>query len=126
MNTWCTGNSNGNKTATNATKGLIVNGALSVGSIYSNSDKNEKLVGEEKKSDEEVQQGGTQDSKWISNEEMVKVCPDIVLKDYQLIGVNWMALLHRLKFEVRADFKAKSKKNDSVKRNVNGVLADEM
>jgi SNF2 family DNA or RNA helicase len=67
--------------------------------------------------------------KWISQEEMKSVCPNISLKEYQLIGVNWLALLHSLTFELP------DKNNNTVKntrkkggngRNVNGVLADEM
>lgn len=41
--------------------------------------------------------------------------PNIQLKEYQWIGVNWMALLHTMKCNV-----------DGKKTNVNGVLADEM
>ena len=50
MSTWCTANRNGITAVGATTNGLI--GALFVGSIYSNSDKNEKVVGEEKKNDQ--------------------------------------------------------------------------
>lgn len=54
---------------------------------------------------------------WISQEVMRDILPDVTLADYQLIGVNWMALLHGMKCEVTG--------RDS-HTNVNGVLADEM
>lgn len=54
---------------------------------------------------------------FISPELMKEICPNITLAGYQIIGVNWMALLHGMKVAVDG-----SKK----KTNVNGVLADEM
>jgi hypothetical protein len=86
---------------------------------------------------------------WISNDTMCRLCPKIKLADYQLIGVNWMALLHSMKCDLtqkngdmvasggNADSeddddeeygKAPKKKNSrsGKKANVNGVLADEM
>jgi hypothetical protein len=124
LRTWCIGGDTNVKNDTaNATKGLIVNGALSFGAINK---EDSTLVGEEKKSEEEEEVKRSEESNWISNEEMVKVCPDIILKDYQLIGVNWMALLHNLTFEMESKVKGKRKKIDKRGRNVNGVLADEM
>jgi len=70
--------------------------------------------------------GGKSD--WISHEDMKVVCPTVTLGDYQLIGVNWMALLHRLTFD-QGGKKTKRKKDvrvDNDGMNVNGVLADEM
>ena len=52
---------------------------------------------------------------WISKEEMRRVCPNVTLSDYQLVGVNWMALLHGMQCNI-----------DNRNTNVNGVLADEM
>jgi SNF2 family DNA or RNA helicase len=57
------------------------------------------------------------DHSWISQELMRKICPNVTLANYQLIGVNWMALLHGMKCEV------KGRKSHT---NVNGILADEM
>lgn len=79
-----------------ATKGMIVDGALSMFEI----------VGESKSS------GHT----WISRKVMETVCPKVKLADYQLIGVNWLALLHGMEVEV----------GDGKMTNVNGVLADSM
>lgn len=53
---------------------------------------------------------------WISHELMQTICPEVKLADYQLVGINWLALLHGLTCDV--DGKEAS--------NVNGVLADEM
>jgi hypothetical protein len=76
--------------------GIIVDGALSLLSVKSLHSSNHS---------------------WISQEVMQKVCPLVTLAEYQLIGVNWLALLHGLKFDV-----------DGMKSgaNVNGILADEM
>lgn len=57
----------------------------------------------------------THDHKWISRETMEKIVPNVVLAEYQLIGVNWMALLDGLKCEVQGLKK---------QANVNGILAD--
>jgi hypothetical protein len=42
----------------------------------------------------------------LYDEDIAKLCPDLSLKGYQLVGVNWLKLLHQ--------------------HNVNGVLADDM
>lgn len=55
------------------------------------------------------------DHTWISKELMSEICPSVTLADYQLIGVNWIALLHGLKSETEG---SKSYTN------VNGILAD--
>lgn len=62
-------------------------------------------------------QGKSSSHAWISQEEMKTVCPNVTLADYQLIGVNWIALLHGLTCDMDG------KKGGT---NVNGVLADEM
>ena len=54
---------------------------------------------------------------WISQDVMKTICPQVKLADYQLIGVNWLALLHGLTCDVDG------KKGGM---NVNGILADEM
>mmetsp|Transcript_14588 Transcript_14588/g.35477 ORF Transcript_14588/g.35477 Transcript_14588/m.35477 type:complete len:1202 (+) Transcript_14588:225-3830(+) len=59
------------------------------------------------------------DNEWITAETMREVCPDVKLADYQLVGVNWMALLNGMECEVGT-------RGNTKKTNVNGVLADEM
>jgi hypothetical protein len=79
-----------------AVDGMIVNGALALGQGT----------------------GGKKDHTWISAETLKDILPpDIKLADYQLIGVNWMALLHGMKVEVEGN---------RTYANVNGILADEM
>jgi hypothetical protein len=62
----------------------------------------------------ECGQSNASSHSWISQEVMQKVCPQVTLADYQLIGVNWLALLHGLTCDVDG------KKGGT---NVNGVLA---
>ena len=78
-----------------ASKGMIVDGALALHEIDS-----ERTT-----------------HSWISQKEIQKILPLVKLADYQLIGVNWLALLHGMKVTLQG-----SKK----KTNVNGVLADVM
>ena len=61
---------------------------------------------------------GEGDDMWISDETMKEILPNVKLAEYQLLGVNWMALLNRSMFG-----KVKSGKKGGV---VNGILADEM
>mmetsp|Transcript_14357 Transcript_14357/g.16695 ORF Transcript_14357/g.16695 Transcript_14357/m.16695 type:complete len:1184 (-) Transcript_14357:410-3961(-) len=132
---WCVGDDDGKNDASKqddkyAPKSLILNGALSLTSSHLDKEENsESNFIEEKKVEENVNETSkTNDIKWISNDEMRKVCPDIILKNYQLLGVNWMALLHHLTFDIKSTKstkKAKAKSGDGG-RNVNGVLADEM
>ncbi|KAL3920576.1 MAG: hypothetical protein SGILL_003192 [Bacillariaceae sp.] len=83
-----------------AIQGIIVDGAVSLGNL---------MV------DKVSQKRSGADYEWISQDEMRQACPDVKLSDYQLVGVNWMRLLHGMKCTV-------GKKAT----NVNGVLADEM
>mmetsp|Transcript_64570 Transcript_64570/g.76451 ORF Transcript_64570/g.76451 Transcript_64570/m.76451 type:complete len:634 (-) Transcript_64570:75-1976(-) len=53
----------------------------------------------------------------VTKEIVSKICPGLVLGDYQLMGVNWMALLSDMTFEEEGTKKL---------TRVNGVLADEM
>jgi hypothetical protein len=78
-----------------ATMGLITNGALSLSTM--------------------AHAQNSKDHKWISAEVMASICPNITLAEYQLIGVNWMALLHGMKCKVNGS------RGHS---NVNGILAD--
>jgi hypothetical protein len=81
-----------------ATKGIIVNGALAAFHV------------------DEAKVAANHVHSWISQEEMRRICPKIKLADYQLIGVNWLALLHGMRVDV----------GGSKDTNVNGVLADVM
>jgi hypothetical protein len=91
--------SDGSQGGDNGTiQGILVDGALSLGKLG------------------DMSSGyNDTDHEWISKEEMEKACPDVTLSDYQLIGVNWLSLLHGMKCKVG--------KKDT---NVNGILADEM
>ncbi|KAL3786634.1 hypothetical protein HJC23_006830 [Cyclotella cryptica] len=60
------------------------------------------------------------DNQWISKETMKKIMPRVELAEYQLLGVNWMALLNRL------TFMKGGKRGKDGKMNVSGILADEM
>eukprot|EP00554_Chaetoceros_debilis_P002425 CAMPEP_0194085366 /NCGR_PEP_ID=MMETSP0149-20130528/17372_1 /TAXON_ID=122233 /ORGANISM="Chaetoceros debilis, Strain MM31A-1" /LENGTH=1145 /DNA_ID=CAMNT_0038768237 /DNA_START=83 /DNA_END=3520 /DNA_ORIENTATION=+ len=131
MTKWFQGDSNSNNEV--VPKGMILDGALSLSSLQKKKEMN-KVDGEEKKDDENdgFASGviGENDANWISQETMQQICPQIILKDYQLIGVNWMALLNRLTFGLdakdRTSNETKKKKKGGTGRNVNGVLADEM
>ena len=94
---WCGG---GNKV-----KGLIMgeDGALNLSGV---GDKGMQVV------------AGKDDEMWISNETMKAILPDVKLAEYQLLGVNWLALLNRTVFG-----NGKGRKG---MMNVNGILADEM
>ena len=79
-----------------ATDGMIVDGALALSTVG----------------------GGDAvdtDHTWISEETMKAILPDVTLSEYQLIGINWLALLHSMKCEVEGTKKY---------TNVNGILAD--
>lgn len=82
------------KWSNSAVEGMIVDGAISLGEAKG------------------------RDHTWISQESLRDIVPpEIKLADYQLIGVNWMALLHGMKCEVEGN---------QTYTNVNGILADEM
>lgn len=102
--------------------GLIVDGAIALSYLQN---QNENNHAEEKKEDGVAEH--RKDEHWITNEDMMRVCPNITLKDYQLIGVNWMALLNRSTFVMEsAKDNNKKKRKGGNGKNVNGVLADEM
>lgn len=94
MSVWMTGDD-----GEAASKGMIVDGALSMGTIAGLS-----LASKQSRHE------------WISQEKMMEICPHVKLSNYQLIGVNWLSLLHGMKCNIEG------KRNT----NVNGVLADEM
>lgn len=82
------------KWSNSALEGMIVDGAIALGEAKG------------------------RDHTWISPESLKDIVPpEIKLADYQLIGVNWMALLHGMKCEVEGN---------KTYANVNGILADEM
>jgi hypothetical protein len=63
-------------------------------------------------------------SPWISEDTMRQACPGVTLSKYQLIGVNWLALLHGMKCTLnQQQHQQGGGKEDTP---VNGVLADEM
>ena len=66
----------------------------------------------------ETIQIGSNDPLWITDATMKQIMPDVKLAEYQLLGVNWMALLNRTKFGL------KGKNGEGL--TVNGILADEM
>ncbi len=99
------------------TKDIASDGALAASSIISCS-------AEEKKEENSLTREQQRYSYWITNDEMRTVCPNVTLKEYQLIGVNWMALLHRMTFDIKANNSRSSKRKRGTR--VNGVLADGM
>ncbi|GFH51369.1 SWI/SNF-related matrix-associated actin-dependent regulator of chromatin subfamily A containing DEAD/H box 1 [Chaetoceros tenuissimus] len=101
--------------------GLIVDGAIALSYLQN---QNENNHAEEKKEDGMAEH--KKDEDWITNEDMMRVCPNITLKDYQLVGVNWMALLNRSTFVMESAKDSKKKRKGGNGKNVNGVLADEM
>lgn len=90
------------ETETTTVQGMIVDGALALSTIAASTT--------------------TQETTLVSREALAKcLSSDIVIPDYQLIGVNWMALMDTLECnDTRTGRKGKKKSN------VNGVLADEM
>ncbi len=99
----------GNKEGGGAIQGIIVDGALSFGNI------DESKSGKDKESPSNGK-GDNDTHTWISQAVMAKAIPNVKLSQYQLIGVNWMALLNGMTCEV----------GTKGTKNVNGVLADEM
>jgi len=89
-------------------QGIIVDGALSLGNL------------DNKKEDSTSTGNRDSDSNTcnfiVSKTEMEKAIPNVKLSNYQLVGVNWMALLNGMTCDV----------GTKGKKNVNGVLADEM
>lgn len=64
------------------------------------------------------------DKTWISKETMKQVLPNVDLAEYQLLGLNWMALLNRTTFGSRGSKKSSDGRDLGVA--VNGILADEV
>lgn len=114
MTKWFQGDSKSNNEL--VPKGMILDGALALSSLQKKKAAC-KVDGEEKNDEENdgfaSDAIGKSDANWISQETMQKICPQIILKDYQLIGVNWMALLNRLTFGL--DIKDRAK-NESKRR----------
>lgn len=80
-------------------QGIISDGAVSLGNI------NAAAI--------------SRDHRWVTSEAMIAICPNVKLSEYQLVGVNWMALLDGMTCDVGV-------KGDTTQTRVNGVLADEM
>ena len=116
MTQWCS-SENDTKDARKPMSGMLVaDGAMSAGSVSAtNGDANKGVA-------DELKEGISFSSspRWIPRDEIERTCPGLRLADYQLIGVNWLALLSTLTYEVE------EKKGKCRVSNVNGVLADEM
>jgi len=119
---WCGGNER-------AVQGLIVGkeeGALGMGGASAFG----PLANKHKHSNSNRNADGDPDAMWISKEVMSDILPKVELAEYQLLGVNWMALLNRLTFGGKTNEKTKHRKNHGKKNGrgltVNGILADEM
>ena len=105
-----------------AIDGIIVDGALALSTIAAatkhngNHDDDDDTTRDDRKmasrSNDDNVMGGHE---WISNDVMVQILPNVKLSEYQLIGVNWIALLHGMKCEVEGT---------NQHTNVNGILAD--
>ena len=105
MSGWFRNDSKNQKENGGAIQGIIVDGALALGNV------------DESNSENDDNGDSSSSHKWISKAVMAKAIPKVTLSGYQLIGVNWMALLNGMTCDV-------GKKG--TKKNVNGVLADEM
>ena len=113
MTQWCVETSENEVTGGKGiVQGMLVsNGALSAGSVaVSSSGKNVA---------EELKRGLSFSAtpRWIEREEIEELCPGLRLADYQVVGVNWLALLYTLTYKVEETGRIS---------HVNGVLADEM
>lgn len=69
------------------------------------------------------------DGAWISEETMKDILPNVKLAEYQLLGVNWMALLNRSKFGEGANTLGDNKggtggEGRGRRMNVNGILGE--
>ena len=115
-------NDNLNGDGNDVPKGMIIDGAIALSSVNMQT-KSSGTSQEEKKQDSDDVQCN---DRWITKEEMQRVCPKLILKDYQLIGVNWLALLHSETFVMGSDESEKKRRKGGNGRNVNGVLADEV
>jgi len=95
-----------NSTNVQSMNGMIVDGALALTQVCDDNN---------------------HDEDWLSGEELANcISPNVTLADYQIIGVNWMALMDRLECDMHASEESGKKSKKSTKTNVNGVLADEM
>jgi len=105
-----------NKNNNGSVQGIIMDGAIALGNLdESKSGLNDN--GDEQSNDKKINGNANNNNhRWISQSVMAKACPDVTLSPYQLVGVNWMALLNGMTCEV----------GTKGTKNVNGVLADEM
>ncbi len=102
-----------------AMDGIIVDGALALSTIAAAANQNGRSSDDTASDDRKMASRNHDDvvggHEWISNDVMVQILPNVKLSEYQLIGVNWIALLHGMKCEVEGTNKH---------TNVNGILAD--
>jgi len=62
-------------------------------------------------------ESGEMPATWISSSHMRSLCPSLKLADYQLLGVNWLALLGRLKFKSSGGGRGSKRSKTEVSRN---------
>jgi len=127
VNGWCSTLDGGNKVS-----GLILGdgasnlggsgGAVAGGGVNGGGKGEEKDAVEKGGDDKGNDATKLKDDMWISNEAMREIMPNAKLAEYQLLGVNWMALLNRSMFGKGGS----QKKGRNGGMNVNGILADEM
>ena len=116
MTEWCT--SSEDKKTVEVQKSLGKSGAFNIGAISRiDNDRNHSI--ESSARTVQLSKGIDFSAKpqWISREEVSQFCPGLRLSDYQLIGLNWLALLYTLTYRVEETGQVS---------HVNGVLADEM
>jgi hypothetical protein len=97
-------------------QGMIVDGALAMSTFSSRTSITTAADGDEV---------AAKDKKALVSREALSKCisSEMVIHDYQLIGVNWMALMNTLEcYDKRRGKMGRHR----AKSNVNGVLADEM
>jgi len=111
MKTWMSSTQDENE---DAHKGMIIeDGALALGGMNDDND-----------NDDDNDDNSNKSKEWISQEHMQQVLPQTKLSKYQLIGVNWMALLHTMECKITSLSSRSQGKSKTT--NVNGILADEM
>jgi len=107
MSGWSAQNDKDSSQQGSTPQGIIVDGALSLSS---------SAAREGRESNTSAVPSQNAQNRWISQAVMRKICPKVKLSDYQLVGVNWLSLLHGMKCSIEG-------RQDT---NVNGILADEM
>lgn len=94
-------------------QGIIVDGAIALGDTVGENESEETSATSSRRNSNHSKNNTHE---WISKSVMKKAIPNVTLSGYQLVGVNWMALLNGMTCQV----------GSKGIKNVNGVLADEM